>query len=54
MNAKELNMSFLYYCYSHRQSLHIKNSTRKLGVLLKESLNFQTKRLVFSYMKIKM
>jgi hypothetical protein len=54
MNAKKLHMSVLYCYYSHRWSLHIKNSTRKLGILLKESLFFQTKLLVFSYMKIEM
>jgi len=53
-NAKKLHMSVLYYCYSYRQSLHIKNSTRKLGILLNESLFFQTKLLVFNYMKIEM
>jgi len=39
----------------HMDRVCISNiSTRKLGILLKESLNFQTKRLVFIYMKIEM
>lgn len=46
MNVKKFHISVLYFCYSHRTSLDIKNSTRKLGTFLKESLNFQTKRLV--------